>query len=289
VILERVTGQEYAEYLRDHVLRPAGLTTTRYCDERDLIPHRARGYDAVGTQFLNAPHVSMAIPFSAVGLCSTAGDLVTWERALRSGRVISRAGYGLMTMPSGPAARATPPYGFGVWVIQSGGRRYVSHLGQIDGFNAVLSHASDSLTIAVVANTSGMGASTLGGQLASVIRGIPGEPVEKAQRLVLPPVRQLTKAERGRYIGVYRLRAVGDGTAQSDGRITLRVFDENGRLTAQLTGDPPEVLLPLGNDKFVAARRPDVSLAFGVRAGRAVAVTVAGPDGVTVGSRVGDH
>jgi D-alanyl-D-alanine carboxypeptidase len=156
VILERVTSIPYTDYIRDNVARPAGLVATTYCDSRGLIPHRARGYDAVGLDFLNATYMSMNL-FSAVGLCSTAGDLVTWARALRGGKVISRESYGLMTTPEGAAARASPPYGFGLWVIESGGRRYISRLGLLAGSNAVLSEIpSDSLTIAIVTNTSGL-------------------------------------------------------------------------------------------------------------------------------------
>ena len=56
-----------------------------------------------------------------------------WTRALRSGRVISKASYRIMTTPQGAAAKADPPYGFGVWVIESEGRLYINHLGLIDG------------------------------------------------------------------------------------------------------------------------------------------------------------
>lgn len=41
---------------------------------------------------MNAPVISMAVPFSGGGLCSTAGDLVDWTRALHGGR---GTGYGL--------------------------------------------------------------------------------------------------------------------------------------------------------------------------------------------------
>ena len=119
VILERVTSQPYAEYLKEHLWRPAGLKETRYCDSRPLIAHRAHGYDAIGSRFTNAGHTSTTVPFSAAGLCSTAEDLVTWARALRSGAVISRAAYQSMTTPTGAAKNTEQPYGFGAWVTES--------------------------------------------------------------------------------------------------------------------------------------------------------------------------
>lgn len=286
VILERVTSIPYADYIRDNVARPAGLVATTYCDSRGLIPHRARGYDAVGLDFLNATYMSMNL-FSAVGLCSTAGDLVTWARALRGGKVISRESYGLMTTPEGAAARASPPYGFGLWVIESGGRRYISRLGLLAGFNAVLSEIpSDSLTIAIVTNTSGLGASTLGGQLGSAILGIPGPVFQKARKLGQAQGKPLTKSQLRRYTGRYALREVRDDSLTSPDIVTLHVFDENGRLTAQLTGDPPETLTLVGDHEFLARARPDMHFTFAVTQERATQVTFVGPDGKYKGARV---
>jgi CubicO group peptidase (beta-lactamase class C family) len=290
VILERVTGKTYADYIAERVVRPAGLIATSYCDTRALIPHRARGYDAVGVDFINAQYMSMTIPFSAVALCSTAGDLVTWARALRSGKVISRRSYQLMTTPVGAAAHASPPYGFGVWVIESGGKRYISHLGVLSGFNAVLSDVpSDSLTIAVLTNTSGMGASTLGGRLGAAIRGVPPPVTEKAARLRLPPSRPLTDVERRLYSGRYEVREVRDDGTRGPGVVTLQVFSENGRLTALLTGDPPEALTPAGEHQFVATARPDKRFTFAVRDGLVTGVTFVGPDGTYEGARTSRH
>jgi D-alanyl-D-alanine carboxypeptidase len=289
VILERVTGMAYADYIKQRVAGPAGLAATTYCDTRSLITHRARGYDAVGVAFLNATHMSMTNPFSAAGLCSTLGDLTTWARALRSGKVISRQSYEVMTTPVGAAARASPPYGFGVWVIQSRGRRYITHHGLMAGFNAVLSEVpSDSLTIAVLTNTSGLGASILGGRLGSVILGIPAPSVEKATRLAQPQGRPLTASDRRRYIGRYGLREVRENSSAVTGVITLEIFDENGRLTAHLTGDPPEVLVPAGEHQFVAAARPDLHWAFEVHGGHARAVTFVSPDGRYKGGRISE-
>jgi hypothetical protein len=192
-----------------------------------------------------------------------------------------------MITPEGAAARAKPPYGFGVWVIESGGRRYVSHLGQMAGFNAVLSEAfPDSLTIAVLTNTSGINASTLGGRLGSAILGTSPPAVERVAKLAQPRGRPLTSSERRRYLGRYALREVRNDSATPPGVVTLQVFDENGRLTAQLTGDPPEVLTAAGQHRFVVSARPDMQFTFDVRDGQATRVTFVGPDGAYKGARI---
>jgi CubicO group peptidase (beta-lactamase class C family) len=288
VLLERVTGQTYAEYIREHVARPAGLTATTYCDNRLLLVNRAQGYDAVGVEFLNAPRMSGASGFSTAGLCSTATDLVTWARALASGKVISNASYQLMITPVGAAARASPPYGFGVWVIDHEGRRYISHLGQAGGYSAVLSSSSDSVTIAVLTNTSGSGATVLGQQLGSMIRQMPPPPLQRASKLTQPSRKPLSQTERKRYVGRYRLREIRDDGSLGIRRVTLEVFEENGRLAAQLTGDPVEELVSIDGDNFVALLRPDLHFRFIVKQGGAASVTHVGPYGRYEGPRSRD-
>ena len=45
MVLERVTGKKYGDYLAEQLFAPNGLSGTTYCDTRKLIPHRAQGYD----------------------------------------------------------------------------------------------------------------------------------------------------------------------------------------------------------------------------------------------------
>ena len=99
-IIERVSGESYADYLRHHLFEPLGLESTSYCDERAVVRHRAKGYDRAEHGFRNTTPISMSIPYAAGSLCSTVLDLVAWRRALANGRVISRASYQRMIAPT---------------------------------------------------------------------------------------------------------------------------------------------------------------------------------------------
>ena len=48
-LIERVSGQPYAAYVEQRVLRPAGAAHAHFCDLEPLVKHPARGYTAAAT------------------------------------------------------------------------------------------------------------------------------------------------------------------------------------------------------------------------------------------------
>jgi CubicO group peptidase (beta-lactamase class C family) len=100
MIIEKITGQSYGDYLEEVFFRPLGLESTRYCDETPLIRYRARGYAPSLTGLVNAQPISMNQPYAAGSLCASAADLVRWQEALSGGEVVSGTSYELMTTPA---------------------------------------------------------------------------------------------------------------------------------------------------------------------------------------------
>lgn len=164
--IERVTGERYAEALESRILRPMGLTETRYCHLAPIIRHRASGYQQRDTGVVNADYTSMTAPYAAGSLCSTVGDLAAWNRALAGGRVVSADSWRRMTAPDS-AARSNR-YGYGVWVTEVEGRRAIRHNGGIQGFRADNAYLpDDSLSVTVLTNLAGPGPEAL---VADIVR-----------------------------------------------------------------------------------------------------------------------
>jgi CubicO group peptidase (beta-lactamase class C family) len=270
MIIERASGKPYATYLEDEFFRPLGLSQTYYCSQRPIIKHRAQGYDRSGrpdvfgrrdtttsrSQLVNTEYLSMTQPFSAGALCSTVGDLVAWQRALTSGRVVRPASYAAMTTPETLSDGKPLTYGYGIGVGTFEKRRKVSHGGGINGFITDLSYyPDDSLHVVVLANTSPANPGRLGEQIARVALGLP---------LLRPPTAvTLSAAERARYAGTYTLKVPSGQT------FPVRIFDENGTLMGQVGPQPPVKLVALGNHVFVRAEDPDVRMTFAVSGERA--------------------
>src|SRR5262245_24714360 len=88
-VIEALSGVPYRTFLLERFFRPLGMRQTRYLYDEPIVTKRARGY-SVGTKgIINTRTMSMTLPHAAGGLGSTAGDLLTWNRALRSGRIVS--------------------------------------------------------------------------------------------------------------------------------------------------------------------------------------------------------
>lgn len=180
-IVEKVSGENLRDYLQKHVIAKAGLSadTALDDDEREILPRRAEGYDAVSDKpgtYIKADFLSMTVPAGAGAMRSTVQDLATWHQALFTNKVVSAKSVAEMTKPgrlkdgrlsseniSRPAGAPAPQprkdpaptYALGLSVGTMGGHKIISHTGGIQGFNASLStFPDDHITIVVLTNTS---------------------------------------------------------------------------------------------------------------------------------------
>ncbi len=91
-VIAKASGEDYDEYLAEHVFAPAGMHDTGAPLEGDGTPGLARGYTregaSGGSEVDNAP-TRPAHGSAAGGGYSTAGDLLAFDRALFAGKLCS--------------------------------------------------------------------------------------------------------------------------------------------------------------------------------------------------------
>lgn len=97
--IESASGQPYADYMRDHVWGPAGMSATAMDDPLAIVPHRVRGYQEVGGQLRNSEFVDVSSRFAGGGTRGTVRDLLRFMTALNDGRLLGPASFALMTKP----------------------------------------------------------------------------------------------------------------------------------------------------------------------------------------------
>jgi CubicO group peptidase (beta-lactamase class C family) len=67
-LIESISGQSYAAFLRDNIFTPLGMMDTGYDVHAEIIERRAIGYVAATGGFANAAYVDMTIPHAAGAL-----------------------------------------------------------------------------------------------------------------------------------------------------------------------------------------------------------------------------
>ncbi len=167
MIVERVSGVPYGDFLAREFFEPLGLTRTRYDSNAEVIPNRAQGYGFADGKPQNDLAIGMSQPGGAGGLVSTAKDLVRWQLALVSGKVVDAAAYEEMTTPFMFPDGSETTYGFGLTHGELDGPRSVSHGGGIFGFNSFLAYYPDArLSVAVISNSESLSSGMVAGAIA---------------------------------------------------------------------------------------------------------------------------
>ena len=153
MVVERVTKQEYGAYVREHVFKPLGMSSASLCNARMVVPHLASGYEVDGGSLVNAAFVSWKLPFAAGAICATATDLLKWEAALDSRRVLTPSSLTLMQTPTTLADGTKIDYGLGTRLGSVDGHRVLGHTGSGGGFRNIFeSFPDDHLTIVILMN-----------------------------------------------------------------------------------------------------------------------------------------
>lgn len=146
-IIEKVTGESYATYVQKNLLNPLGMKDTGYDVFADVLKKRATGYNPNGK---HAPYLDMTLPYAAGSLYSTVDDLLKWEQAMNSEKLISKASFEKMVTPN------LSGYGYGLAMSQLAGKPSQGHGGGINGFNTMLLRIpAEKLTTIVLANQNG--------------------------------------------------------------------------------------------------------------------------------------
>jgi CubicO group peptidase (beta-lactamase class C family) len=106
-IIEKVSGQSYEDYVEEHLFPLAGMDDSAYCSNTEVWTKRAHGYAPGQDGLQRAEYHDHTWPYSAGSLCSTVADLVSWNRALHGGRILSPEAYDMMIIPA-PLEDSTP-------------------------------------------------------------------------------------------------------------------------------------------------------------------------------------
>ena len=178
LVVEKASGGTYEDYIEKKLFAPLGMKRSMYCNSAENVERRAHGYQIANGQIRRAPTNVHTWPFSAGSICSTAGDLVTWLKALHGGKVLSAKSYAEMTTPSKLNDGTVLGYGMGIGVGKDiRGLNFIGHGGSIGGFTAEATWYPDAQAAIVVLinSNSNLDPGAVAGELAAEL--LPWTPV----------------------------------------------------------------------------------------------------------------
>ncbi|HMN08389.1 MAG TPA: serine hydrolase domain-containing protein [Gemmatimonadaceae bacterium] len=156
LVIEKVTGKSYADYVKEGLFARAGMADSRYCSESAITPRKAHGYDMGPGGLRNKGYIDHTYPYAAGSLCSTVGDLVAWNRALHGGKILSERAYRELLTPGTLNDGTTLRYAKGLALHTFAGHRTIEHGGGINGYLSSSAYFPDEDAIIVVLiNTAG--------------------------------------------------------------------------------------------------------------------------------------
>lgn len=164
-VIEVVSGQTYADYIRNNLFAPAGMThSTTISGERSLSDFATPYWRGTTNAKKLSPAESLSDNWviAAGDIVSTVGDLAKWDIALQSGKIVSPTDFALMETPGKLANGASDGYGFGLQIDTVDGRERVWHNGGTFGSSSSnVTFPQDGVDVIVLENEDGAATAAL--------------------------------------------------------------------------------------------------------------------------------
>lgn len=154
IIVTRVTGMHYGEFLRREFFAPLGMRTARIISDADIVPNRAAGYVRTPSGIRNQDFASAALNATADGsLYLSLEDWAAWIRGLDRRAILSPTSYELL-WGRGRLRDGTPfDHGFGWDLATLDARPILEFDGSWQGFRAAIERdPTTQTTVVVLAN-----------------------------------------------------------------------------------------------------------------------------------------
>ena len=187
--------------------------------------HRAAGYQKQGGKIINSSYTDMSVPYAAGSLASTTGDLLIWDQALYTEKLVSKKSLNEIFTPE----KGDSGYGYGWGLGKKFGHRSISHGGGIYGFATDISrYPDDRITVVVLSNIQSSPSGLISSNLAAIVFGAAYE-VPKERKFISLNAKTLES-----YVGEYQIGP----------NIVIAITLEEGNLMGQLGGQSKFLLLP---------------------------------------------
>lgn len=139
LIVEKASGMSFAEFLRQHIFAPLGMSgTVAYEQGVSTVQQRAYGYTQDGAGFRKHDQSLTSSVLGDGGIYSSVADLYKWDQALYTNKLVSAATRRRAFTPVGASDQPNAAYGCGWYVETYRGLPTVWHYGSTVGFSTAI-------------------------------------------------------------------------------------------------------------------------------------------------------
>ena len=235
-IISKVSGKSYEAYLKETFFDPLKMENTGVHYAGIKLKNEAKGY-ANANDKNEAINWDMSWAGAAGAMYSTVDDLMKWNEALHSGKVLDKKSLDAALTPAVLKNGDEPPmkYGYGLMFSKYRGADIISHGGGLHGFITQLAYyPKEKLTVVMFSNSNEPEGNFDPNKIA--------EPFlwEKLDKQTSYTESAVKPADLKIFTGRYDLL----------GQAVITVSTEDNKLFAQLSGQPKFEIFPSSENEF---------------------------------------
>ncbi len=236
-IIEKVSGLSYANYLKKNITQPLGLNSTYFGDSAPA-DRMAKGYKQGENGFQVADYVHPLLPFSAGALTTSVEDLLKWNQAVFTYKVLPASvimkAWEPFTLKDGSRIN----YGYGWSLARIDDLKVIDHGGFIDGFfSYVVNVPERNLMVCILSNSA---SAQVGAEAFDIARIAIHQPIKIPAPITVP------KNILDEYQGVYEA---------NDKELWEIISTDTGLVAKRSRSE--EVLVPFERDQFFVEKWSD--------------------------------
>lgn len=231
-LIEKASGMPYEKFVEEKIFKPLQMNNSYYGEQARIIPNRASGYQKQ-VEFFNAEYLSLTQPYAAGSIMSTVDDLLKWNQAIVSNKLIKQESRNLAWTSAKLNDGGETGYGYGWAIDDVNGLKSIEHSGGIFGYSTNGIWIPEAkVYVIMLTNRDDQGPTNVSTKVAAIAAGKPYPNISNA---IAYEEKELKKL-----IGIYQFE---DGAKRS-------ITYENGFLYSQRDANARFKLIPIAINKF---------------------------------------
>jgi serine beta-lactamase-like protein LACTB len=177
-VLEGAASEKYADYVKENIFEPAGMSETQADNFFAVIQHRTRWYhkDKSGV-VQNAGVLDSSYKIPGGGLISSADDMARFEIAIMANKLLKPATREMMWTIQQPTEGKPSHYALGWFVTEKFDLHVVGHTGGQQGTDtAILTVPDRRVGVVVLANMDDVNTNMLAGEILKIVLDLNDKP-----------------------------------------------------------------------------------------------------------------